>query len=82
MRGCRASTAAENYRQNAWDLFILNQHKEDLTYLGRQDYKFLRGKLNQSRSNFRYRVLDMETGQGAAEQSGQGEHRGPGHPGV
>lgn len=58
--GVSGSTAAENYRQNAWDLFILNQHKEDLTYLGRQDYKFLRGKLNQSRSNFRYRVLDMD----------------------
>ena len=41
--GESGSTAAENYRQNAWDLFILDQHKEDLTYLGRQDYKFLRG---------------------------------------
>ena len=58
--GVSGSTAAENYRQNAWDLFILNQHKEDLTYLGRQDYKSLRRELNQSRSNFRYRVLDMD----------------------
>lgn len=54
------SSAAQSNRDDVWDLFILSQHKKQLTYLGKQDYKQLSQELHQSNCNFRYRVLDMD----------------------
>ena len=58
--GVAGSPAAENYRQDVLDLFVLKQHKDDLTYLGNQDYKQLRNTLKQANCNFRYRILNMD----------------------
>ena len=58
--GIAGSSAANSYRDNAWDLFILEQHKKELTYLGNQDYQQLSETLQRSNCNFRYRVLTMD----------------------
>lgn len=58
--GVAGSSAAQSNRDDVWDLFILSQHKKQLTYLGKQDYKQLSQELHQSNCNFRYRVLDMD----------------------
>lgn len=60
MRALPGSSAAQSDRDDVWDLFILSQHKKQLTYLGKQDYKQLSQELHQSNCNFRYRVLDMD----------------------
>lgn len=58
--GVAGSSAANSCRSDTWDLFLLEQHKKELTYLGRQDYKRLSKELTQANSNFRYRVLTMD----------------------
>lgn len=58
--GIAGSTATTDCQSAAWNLFVLDQHKGDLTYLGKQDYKKLTDQLTQSNSNFRYRVLSMD----------------------
>ena len=43
--GAAASSVAEEYCQDAWDLFVLSQHKKSLTYLGKQRYDALAEQL-------------------------------------
>lgn len=70
--GIAGSTATSDCQTSAWNLFILDQHKENLTYLGKQDYKTLTDQLTQSNSNFRYRVLSMD---GTEQLSNLGNQR-------
>lgn len=57
--GAAASSVAEEYCQDAWDLFVLSQHKKSLTYLGKQRYDALAEQLELDNTNFRYRILDI-----------------------
>ncbi len=57
--GAAASSVAEEYCQDAWDLFVLSQHKKSLTYLGKQRYDALAEQLALDNTNFRYRILDI-----------------------
>lgn len=57
--GVAGSPVAEEYLSDAWNLFVLSQHKESLTYLGQQRYDGLRERLDADNTNFRYRVLDQ-----------------------
>lgn len=57
--GVAGSPVAEEYLTDAWNLFVLSQHKEALTYLGQQRYDGLRERLDADSTNFRYRVLDQ-----------------------
>lgn len=57
--GVVGSSVVSQYCQDAWNLFVLNQNKEHLTYLGQQDVETLTDSLNAKKTNFRYRILDM-----------------------
>ena len=57
--GVAGSSVAEEYRDDAWDLFVLSQHKKNLTYLGKQRYNDLTEQLDLKNTNFRYRILDI-----------------------
>ena len=58
--GAAASSVAEEYCQDAWDLFVLSQHKKSLTYLGKQRYDALAEHLELDNTNFRYRILEQD----------------------
>ena len=57
--GVAGSSVAEDYCKDAWDLFVLSQHKKSLTYLGNQRRDALTEQLDLDNTNFRYRILDM-----------------------
>ena len=57
--GVAGSSVAEDYCTDAWDLFVLSQHKKSLTYLGNQRRDALMEQLDVDNTNFRYRILDI-----------------------
>lgn len=57
--GVAGSSVAEEYCNDAWDLFVLSQHKKNLTYLGKQRYNDLTEQMDLANTNFRYRILDI-----------------------